>query len=110
MHHHIGSTHVFHHVFSNAPCYKAVEATKHIKAFLEPKVPPAVPPSPAPPPPPPPVSDAHPHSRFPGPTRQGLYNYDARPIVVAAWQTAKRCHYVDSIEGAQYFKKLSKAQ
>jgi len=37
MHHRIGSTHVFHHVFSGAPCYRAVEATKHLKAFLEPK-------------------------------------------------------------------------
>merc|ERR1711879_1016743 len=37
MHHGIGSTHVCHHVFSNLPCYHAVEATKHLKAFLEPK-------------------------------------------------------------------------
>eukprot|EP00931_Biecheleriopsis_adriatica_P090403 TRINITY_DN64391_c0_g1_i1.p1 TRINITY_DN64391_c0_g1~~TRINITY_DN64391_c0_g1_i1.p1 ORF type:complete len:416 (-),score=54.54 TRINITY_DN64391_c0_g1_i1:135-1382(-) len=36
MHHHIGSTHVCHHIFSHLPCYHAVEATKHLKAFLEP--------------------------------------------------------------------------
>jgi len=73
MHHRIGSTHIFHHLFSDAPCYKAVEATKHLKAFLEPK---------------------------------GLYNYDGRPILTAAWQTAKRCHYVEGTTGAQYFKSL----
>jgi len=37
MHHRIGSTHVFHHLFSHAPCYHAVEATAHLKAFLAPK-------------------------------------------------------------------------
>jgi len=37
IHHHIGSTHVCHHLFSNLPCYHAKEATQHIKAFLEPK-------------------------------------------------------------------------
>lgn len=37
MHHHIGTTHVCHHLFSNLPCYHAVEATKHLKAYLEPK-------------------------------------------------------------------------
>mmetsp|Transcript_20880 Transcript_20880/g.83217 ORF Transcript_20880/g.83217 Transcript_20880/m.83217 type:complete len:410 (+) Transcript_20880:98-1327(+) len=37
MHHHIGSTHVCHHLFSNLPCYNAVEATKHLKAYLAPK-------------------------------------------------------------------------
>ena len=36
MHHHIGSTHVCHHLFSNLPCYHAVEATKHLKAYLKP--------------------------------------------------------------------------
>ena len=36
MHHHIGSTHVCHHLFSNLPCYHAVEATKHVKAYLKP--------------------------------------------------------------------------
>lgn len=37
MHHHIGSTHVAHHLFSYLPCYHAVEATAALKAFLEPK-------------------------------------------------------------------------
>lgn len=74
MHHRIGSTHVFHHVFSNAPCYKAVEATRYLKAFLEPK---------------------------------GLYNYDGRPILQAAWETAQRCHAVEGVEGSQYLKHIS---
>ena len=60
-----------------APCYKAVEATRHLKAFLEPK---------------------------------GLYNYDARPILTAAWQTAKNCHFVEATTGAQYFKSLRNAK
>lgn len=34
MHHHIGSTHVTHHLFSYLPHYHAVEATEHIKAKL----------------------------------------------------------------------------
>lgn len=37
MHHHIGSTHVCHHLFSSLPCYNAVEATAHLKAYLEPR-------------------------------------------------------------------------
>jgi len=36
-HHRIGSTHVLHHLFHECPCYNALEATKAIKAFLEPK-------------------------------------------------------------------------
>lgn len=32
-----GSTHVFHHMFSDGPCYKAVEATVYLKAYLEPR-------------------------------------------------------------------------
>eukprot|EP00543_Licmophora_paradoxa_P008321 CAMPEP_0202458160 /NCGR_PEP_ID=MMETSP1360-20130828/22578_1 /ASSEMBLY_ACC=CAM_ASM_000848 /TAXON_ID=515479 /ORGANISM="Licmophora paradoxa, Strain CCMP2313" /LENGTH=418 /DNA_ID=CAMNT_0049078575 /DNA_START=47 /DNA_END=1303 /DNA_ORIENTATION=- len=36
-HHRIGSTHVCHHLFHELPCYNALEATQHIKAFLEPK-------------------------------------------------------------------------
>ena len=34
MHHHIGSTHVCHHLFPKIPCYHAVEATRHLKEFL----------------------------------------------------------------------------
>jgi len=37
MHHHIGSTHVCHHLFSNLPCYHAQEATAALKAYLEPR-------------------------------------------------------------------------
>jgi len=37
MHHHIGSTHVTHHLFSNLPCYHAQEATAALKAYLEPR-------------------------------------------------------------------------
>jgi len=74
MHHHIGSTHVCHHIFSRMPCYHAVEATRHLKEFLEPR---------------------------------GLYNYDARPILVATWQTAKNCHYLDDLTGTQYYKSFA---
>jgi len=77
MHHHIGSTHVCHHLFSNLPCYNAVEATAHLKAFLQPK---------------------------------GLYNYDGRPTLVAMWDTAKTCHYVDATDGIQYPKSIFKEQ
>uniref|UniRef100_A0A7S3LG85 Fatty acid desaturase domain-containing protein n=1 Tax=Aplanochytrium stocchinoi TaxID=215587 RepID=A0A7S3LG85_9STRA len=35
-HHHIGSSHVAHHLWSKMPFYGAVEATKHIKEFLGP--------------------------------------------------------------------------
>eukprot|EP00929_Paragymnodinium_shiwhaense_P021197 TRINITY_DN1388_c0_g2_i1.p1 TRINITY_DN1388_c0_g2~~TRINITY_DN1388_c0_g2_i1.p1 ORF type:complete len:399 (-),score=41.29 TRINITY_DN1388_c0_g2_i1:514-1710(-) len=73
-HHYIGSTHVCHHVFSKLPCYHATEATKHMKAFLEPK---------------------------------GLYNYDPTFWPLAAWKVAKTCHYVEGVEGVQYFKSMS---
>ncbi len=36
-HHTIGSTHVVHHLFHEMPWYNAIEATRHVKAFLEPK-------------------------------------------------------------------------
>lgn len=36
-HHTIGSTHVVHHLFHEMPWYNAGIATKHVKAFLEPK-------------------------------------------------------------------------
>ena len=74
MHHHIGSTHVCHHIFSRLPCYHAVEATAHLKAFLEPK---------------------------------GLYNYDGRATIDAAWHVAKTCHYIDDYNGAQYYHSFS---
>merc|ERR1712070_707243 len=76
MHHHIGSTHVAHHLFSYMPCYHAQEATKALKAYLEPK---------------------------------GLYHYDPRNFVSAAWHVAHTCHYVEGIEGVQYYMSLTKA-
>lgn len=36
-HHRIGSTHVVHHLFHEMPWYNAIRATKHVRAFLEPK-------------------------------------------------------------------------
>jgi fatty acid desaturase len=36
-HHRIGSTHVAHHLFHEMPWYHAKEATKHLKAYLEPQ-------------------------------------------------------------------------
>lgn len=36
-HHTIGSTHVVHHLFHEMPWYHAGVATKHVKAYLEPK-------------------------------------------------------------------------
>jgi len=36
----------------------------------------------------------------------GLYNYDPTPWYLAAWRIAKRCHYVESTEGIQYYKSL----
>lgn len=37
---------------------------------------------------------------------KGLYNYDPTPFPVAMWRIARRCHYVESHEGIQYFKSL----
>jgi omega-6 fatty acid desaturase (delta-12 desaturase) len=35
---------------------------------------------------------------------KGLYNYDPTPWYKAMWRIAKRCHYVDSTEGIQYYR------
>jgi omega-6 fatty acid desaturase (delta-12 desaturase) len=35
-----------------------------------------------------------------------LYNYDPTPWYLAAWRIAKRCHYVEDINGIQYYKSL----
>ena len=40
---------------------------------------------------------------------QGLYNYDPRNFVAAAWHVAHTCHYVEGIEGVQYYMNLTKA-
>jgi omega-6 fatty acid desaturase (delta-12 desaturase) len=66
MHHHIGSTHVTHHLFSRIPHYHAVEATRHVKAALGP-----------------------------------LYNYRDEHFTSSLVRVAKKCHFVDSIEGEQ---------
>ena len=54
---------------------EAVEATKHLRKFLEP---------------------------------QGMYNYDGRGTLEAMFDTAKRCHYVETVSGTQYFASLNK--
>jgi len=35
-----------------------------------------------------------------------LYNYDPMPWYQACWKIAKTCHYVDGIEGVQYYKSM----
>ena len=37
---------------------------------------------------------------------KGLYNYDPTPWYLAMWRIAKRCHYIDGLEGIQYYKSL----
>uniref|UniRef100_A0A7S2W0F3 Fatty acid desaturase domain-containing protein n=1 Tax=Eucampia antarctica TaxID=49252 RepID=A0A7S2W0F3_9STRA len=37
---------------------------------------------------------------------KGLYNYDPTPWYKAMWRIAKRCHYVDDINGIQYYRSL----
>ncbi|KAL3774302.1 hypothetical protein ACHAW5_010206 [Stephanodiscus triporus] len=37
---------------------------------------------------------------------KGLYNYDPTPWYLTMWRIAKRCHYIDGLEGIQYFKSL----
>jgi len=36
----------------------------------------------------------------------GLYNYDPTPWYKALWRIAKKCHYVESSDGIQYYKSL----
>merc|ERR1712157_696324 len=72
-HHKIGPTHVTHHLFHEIPFYNGDEATRHIKAYLDP---------------------------------MGLYNYDPTPWYKAMWRIAKTCHYVEDLNGIQYFKSL----
>uniref|UniRef100_A0A7S1ZL28 Fatty acid desaturase domain-containing protein n=1 Tax=Trieres chinensis TaxID=1514140 RepID=A0A7S1ZL28_TRICV len=36
----------------------------------------------------------------------GLYNYDPTPWYMAMWRIAKTCHYVEGIEGIQYYRSL----
>lgn len=37
---------------------------------------------------------------------KGLYNYDPTPWYLAMWRVAKTCHYIDGVEGVQYYKSL----
>lgn len=37
---------------------------------------------------------------------KGLYNYDPTPWYQAMWKVARTCHYVESVEGIQYYKSL----
>merc|ERR1712129_530223 len=75
IHHHIGTTHVVHHLFSDLPCYNAQEATKHVRAFLEPK---------------------------------GMYNFDDTYWLTALFKTVKTCHFVENVDGVQYYKTYKK--
>jgi len=36
----------------------------------------------------------------------GLYNYDPTPWYVAMWRVAKTCHYIDDLDGIQYYRSL----
>lgn len=36
----------------------------------------------------------------------GLYNYDPTPWYMAMWRIAKRCHYIEGLDGIQYYKSL----
>jgi omega-6 fatty acid desaturase (delta-12 desaturase) len=37
---------------------------------------------------------------------RGLYNYDSQWWPIAAWRVASTCHYVEGVEGIQYYKVL----
>jgi omega-6 fatty acid desaturase (delta-12 desaturase) len=37
---------------------------------------------------------------------KGLYNYDPTPWYKAMWRVAKTCHYIEELEGIQYYKSL----
>ena len=72
LHHHIGTTHVLHHLFSRIPHYHAEAASKAMQAEL-----------------------------------REAYRYDPTPIVVATFQTATKCIFIDDTDGVQYFKDAS---
>jgi len=36
----------------------------------------------------------------------GLYNYDPTPWYLAMWRVAKTCHYMEGIEGVQYYRSM----
>lgn len=37
---------------------------------------------------------------------KGLYNYDPTPWYLAMWRIAKTCHYIEDMDGIQYYKSL----
>jgi omega-6 fatty acid desaturase (delta-12 desaturase) len=69
LHHHIGSTHVLHHLCPEIPHYNAKHATLELKRHLK--------------------SD---------------YHYEPKGILESIWDTATKCHYVDDVNGVQYYK------
>ena len=71
VHHHIGSTHVMHHISFQVPHYRAEDATK---VFRE---------------------------RWPH-----LYRHDTRPLLETLFDVARNCHYVEDVQGVQYYKHL----
>ena len=129
MHHHIGSTHVTHHLFSNLPCYHAQEATAALKVSDGDN-----PPETSArkrgkpktgcsgsgphryacvcvPPPPPPLTTTTTttfatHKAYLEP--RGLYNFDGQPWPIAAWNVGKKCHYMGDIKGVCFWRCLSK--
>ena len=70
LHHHIGTTHICHHLQYTVPHYSAVECTYELQNLLIPK---------------------------------SIYLYDSTDIIEALWNTSKHCHYVDDIEGMQFY-------
>ena len=68
MHHHIGTTHVLHHLNYAIPHYRAEEYTRAIRRVLGP-----------------------------------AYRYDPTPIYKALYLTARKCVYVESTRGTQYY-------
>jgi len=37
---------------------------------------------------------------------KGLYNYDPTPWYKAMWRIAKTCHYIDDLDGVQYYRSM----
>ena len=69
LHHHIGSTHIIHHLNYKIPFHYAKKATEEIKYLLQDK-----------------------------------YNFDDTNIFISLFQTTKKCLYIESLEGTQYYK------
>eukprot|EP00916_Digyalum_oweni_P021278 GHVL01035367.1.p1 GENE.GHVL01035367.1~~GHVL01035367.1.p1 ORF type:complete len:736 (+),score=67.25 GHVL01035367.1:2186-4393(+) len=71
MHHHIGSTHVLHHIDSKIPHYHAQEATLAIKEVLG-----------------------------------TFYRHEPKGIFRSLLETSRTCHYVNAIEGVQFYQNV----